>query len=111
MSVVGNFARKVIATPRPIPKQNIKPPNPDDVAGALRKLLPKDLPAALDTSRPGNLYQVLSRHPNGGAGRRVTQCRWGPKGIEESYWLVTRAKFKLDGNHGKAWGQLYWKGA
>ncbi|EIM85585.1 uncharacterized protein STEHIDRAFT_59660 [Stereum hirsutum FP-91666 SS1] len=88
----------------------MKPPNPDAVAGALRKLLPRELPSSLDTSRPGNLYEVLSRHPDGGVGRRVTQCRWGPKGIEGSYWLVTRAKFKLEGKHGKAWGQLFWKG-
>lgn len=108
--VVGNATRKVITSARPFPKQTVRAPNPDDVAGALRKLLPKDLPASLDTSRPGNLYQVLSRHPDGGVGRWVTQCRWGPKGIEGSYWLVTRAKFKLEGKHGKAWGKLFWKG-
>lgn len=108
--VVGNAARTVIKTPRSFPKQTMKPPNPDDVASALRKLLPKELPASLDTSRPGNLYQVLSRHPDSGVGRRVTQCRWGPKQIEGSYWLVTRAQFKLEGKHGKAWGKLYWKG-
>lgn len=110
-SLVGNVSRKVITPTRPFLKQTMKPPNPDAVAGALRKLLPRELPSSLDTSRPGNLYEVLSRHPDGGVGRRVTQCRWGPKGIEGSYWLVTRAKFKLEGKHGKAWGQLFWKGA
>lgn len=109
--VVGNATRKVITSARPFPKQTVRAPNPDDVASALRKLLPKELPASLDTSRPGNLYQVLSRHPDGGVGRRVTQCRWGPKGIEGSYWIVTRAKFKLEGKHGKAWGKMFWKGA
>lgn len=24
---------------------------------------------------------------------------------------MTRAKFKLEGKHGKAWGKLFWKGA
>ena len=33
------------------------------------------------------------------------------KGISDSYWLVTRAQLKCEGQHGKAWGKLVWKGA
>ncbi|KAA1466081.1 hypothetical protein DENSPDRAFT_830829 [Dentipellis sp. KUC8613] len=78
-------------------------------AKALQTLLPSKLPPSL-SSRPANLYQVLSRYPNDGVGQRVHQTRWGPKGISESYWEVTRAKLKNQGSHGKAWGKLVWKG-
>ena len=79
------------------------------VTPALKALLPKRLPPTL-SSRSGNLYEVLSRHPQDGAGQQIHQMRWGYKGIIGSYWLVTRTKLKLGGRHGKAWGQLYWKG-
>ncbi|PCH41323.1 hypothetical protein WOLCODRAFT_69488 [Wolfiporia cocos MD-104 SS10] len=79
------------------------------VAAAIRKLLPKQVPPSL-SSQPGNLYQVLARYPQDGVGQRVYQTVWGVKGIEGSYWEVTRTKLKLEGNHGKAWGKLYWKG-
>ena len=82
---------------------------PPNIAQALRKLLPKDLPPSL-TGRPGNLYEVLSRTPDGGVGKEVYQMRWSNKQIEDSYWKVTRTKFKCEGKHGKAWGMLYWKG-
>ena len=80
------------------------------VASALKKLLPSNLPPSL-SSRPGNLYQVLSRYPRDGVGQRVYQTRWGMKGIEDCYWEVTRTKLKLEGTHGKAWGRLIWRGA
>jgi small subunit ribosomal protein S34 len=78
------------------------------VASALQTLLPQHLPPSL-SSRPANLYQVLSR-TTGVAGKRVYQTRWQEKGIHGCYWEVTEAKFKLEGKHGKAWGNLYWKG-
>jgi hypothetical protein len=53
---------------------------------------------------------VLSRYPHDGVGMQVSQTRWGQKGIADSYWLVTRTKLKSEGQHGKAWGKLYWKG-
>ncbi|KAF9008778.1 hypothetical protein BDQ17DRAFT_1206195, partial [Cyathus striatus] len=80
-----------------------------DVAHAIKSLLPKDLPPSLN-SRPGTLYEILSRRPDGGVGRKVHQTRWSGKQIEGSYWLITSTKFKDAGKHGKAWGQLYWKG-
>ena len=80
------------------------------VASALQKLLPSSLPPSL-SSRPGNLYQVLSRYSKDGVGQRVHQVRWGSKGIEDCYWEVTRTRLKLGGKHGKAWGKLIWKGA
>lgn len=80
-----------------------------DISHALQKLLPKELPPSL-AGHPANLYEILSRNPNGVARRKVHQIRWGAKGIPDSYWVVTRAKFKCEGKHGKAWGWLYWKG-
>lgn len=82
---------------------------PPNIAQALRKLLPRELPPSL-TGRPGNLYEVLSRTPDGGVGKEVYQMRWSNKQIEDSYWKVTKTKFKCEGKHGKAWGMLYWKG-
>ncbi|KAI0824659.1 hypothetical protein BC628DRAFT_1518163 [Trametes gibbosa] len=76
---------------------------------ALRKLIPSQPPPSLSTI-PGNLYQLLSRYPQDGVGQRVYQTRWGAKGIEGSYWEVTRTKLKSEGRHGKAWGVLVWKG-
>ncbi|KAG0702335.1 hypothetical protein DFH29DRAFT_805141 [Suillus ampliporus] len=76
---------------------------------AVQSLLPSTLPPSLRTT-PANLYQVLSRAPGGGVGQRVHQIRWTEKGIINCYWQVTRTRLKLEGNHGKAWGKLYWKG-
>jgi len=77
---------------------------------AIQSLLPSTLPPSLRTT-PANLYQVLSRAPGGGVGQRVHQIRWAEKGIRNCYWQVTRTRLKLEGNHGKAWGKLYWKGS
>ncbi|KAF8974669.1 hypothetical protein BDZ97DRAFT_41894 [Flammula alnicola] len=75
-----------------------------------RRLLPtKDLPPVLK-ARCGNLYEVLSRTPTGGVGLEVHQTRWNERNITNSYWVITRSQFKLQGTHGKAWGRLYWKG-
>lgn len=82
----------------------------NSVAQAIQKLLPSSLPPSL-SSRPGRLYAVLSRYSKDGVGQRVHQTRWGMKGMEDCYWEVTRAKMKLGGTHGKAWGRLVWKGA
>ncbi|ETW84260.1 hypothetical protein HETIRDRAFT_170757 [Heterobasidion irregulare TC 32-1] len=79
------------------------------ISKALQRLLPSKLPSSL-SSRPGNLFQVLSRYPNDGVGQKVHQTRWGPKGIAGSYWQVTRASLKQEGSHGKAWGKLIWRG-
>ncbi|KIP09191.1 hypothetical protein PHLGIDRAFT_103185 [Phlebiopsis gigantea 11061_1 CR5-6] len=82
---------------------------PPNLNSALKKLLPSKLPPTLST-RPGTLYQVLSRFPNDGVGQRVHQTRWSVKDIGNSYWEVTRTQLKLEGQHGKAWGKLIWKG-
>lgn len=74
----------------------------------IKNLLPKKLPPSL-SSRPGNLYEVISRAPGGGVGKQVHQVRWSEKKIPNSYWVITRSKFKCEGKHGKAWGKLYWK--
>ncbi|EPT02799.1 hypothetical protein FOMPIDRAFT_76786 [Fomitopsis schrenkii] len=79
------------------------------IAGAIRKLLPKQLPPSL-SNRPGNLYEVLSRYPQDGIGQTVHQTRWTAKGLSDCCWVVTRTKLKLEGTHGKAWGHLYWRG-
>ncbi|KII95892.1 hypothetical protein PLICRDRAFT_48818 [Plicaturopsis crispa FD-325 SS-3] len=85
--------------------------NLQNVANALQHLLPSksSLPPSL-SNKPGNLYQILSRNPASVAGRHVHQTRWSQKGIEGCYWKVTKAQFKCEGKHGKAWGQLYWRG-
>ncbi|KAG9219276.1 hypothetical protein CCMSSC00406_0001686 [Pleurotus cornucopiae] len=80
-----------------------------NLSKALQHLLPKELPPSL-SAKPGNLYEVLSRTPAGGVGRKVHQLRWSDKQIPDSFWLVTRSQFKCEGKHGKAWGRLYWKG-
>jgi hypothetical protein len=86
---------------------------------ALRHLKPllKSLPQAaisklhnIDTRTPRTLYQTLSRLPRDGVGAHVFQTRWQSKGIEGCYWEVTRVKLKNEGNHGKAWGKLIWRG-
>ena len=82
------------------------------IGQSLRRLLPlkkAQLPPAL-RPQTGNLYQILSRTPAGGIGTEVHQLRWSEKQISDSYWVITRSKFKCGGNHGKAWGRLYWKG-
>lgn len=76
---------------------------------SLLRLWPKRLPPSLST-RPGNLYEIISRTASNGVGKKVHQIRWGEKHIENSYWVVTRSKLKCEGRHGKAWGRLYWKG-
>jgi small subunit ribosomal protein S34 len=81
-------------------------------AQSLKRLLPltkSQLPPALKP-QTGNLYQILSRTPTGGVGTEVHQLRWSEKEISNSYWVITRSKLKCGGKHGKAWGQLYWKG-
>ncbi|EGO01629.1 hypothetical protein SERLA73DRAFT_177042 [Serpula lacrymans var. lacrymans S7.3] len=78
-------------------------------ARAIQGLLPNKLPPSLRTT-PANLYQVLSRYPQDGVGQRVHQIRWTEKGMQQCYWTVTKTRLKLEGNHGKAWGKLYWKG-
>ncbi|KAI0254356.1 hypothetical protein BJV78DRAFT_1274177 [Lactifluus subvellereus] len=83
--------------------------NSASVAAAFQKLLPKNLPPGLST-RPANLYQVLSRYAADGVGRRVYQTRWATKGITDCYWIVTRTSLKNNGTHGKAWGRLVWRG-
>ncbi|KAJ7228948.1 hypothetical protein GGX14DRAFT_415932 [Mycena pura] len=81
-----------------------------NITRTLQRLLPgaQALPPALK-KHPANLYEVLSRTPNA-IGKEVHQLRWSEKRISDSYWRVTRAQFKCNGEHGKAWGQLYWKG-
>ena len=82
------------------------------VTQALKRFVPlkkSDLPPVLKVTT-GSLYQVLSRTPSGGVGTEVHQTRWSQKQISDSYWVITRSKFKDEGQHGKAWGKLYWKG-
>ncbi|KAJ7781540.1 hypothetical protein B0H16DRAFT_1359136 [Mycena metata] len=79
-----------------------------NITRSLQRLLPSTTPPALKNT-PGNLYQVISRTPLV-AGKEVHQVRWSEKHISDSFWRVTRAQFKCNGDHGKAWGQLYWKG-
>ncbi|KAF7353047.1 hypothetical protein MVEN_01272400 [Mycena venus] len=79
------------------------------IARSLQRLLPRQtVPPALK-DHPANLYQVLSRTPNC-VGKEIHQIRWSQKHISDSFWRITRAQFKCNGDHGKAWGQLYWKG-
>ncbi|KAF7331884.1 hypothetical protein MKEN_00068600 [Mycena kentingensis (nom. inval.)] len=75
----------------------------------LQRLVPADAIPPTLRKGPGNLYQVLSRTPSV-EGRQIHQTRWTTKNIGDSYWRVTRATFKSNGTHGKAWGQLFWKG-
>jgi small subunit ribosomal protein S34 len=78
-------------------------------AAAFQKLLPKNLPPGLST-KPANLYQVLSRYARDGVGQRIHQTRWTSKGISDCYWEVTRTSLKKGATHGKAWGHLVWRG-
>ncbi|CAK5275784.1 unnamed protein product [Mycena citricolor] len=80
------------------------------ISRSLQQLLPatRPLPPALKT-HPANLFKVLARTPNV-VGKEVHQIRWSDKQISDCYWRVTRGRFKCNGDHGKLWGQLYWKG-
>jgi hypothetical protein len=64
------------------------------IAAAFQKLLPQKLPPGLST-RPANLYQVLSRYAVDGVGQRVHQTRWTSKGISDCYWMVTRTSMPI----------------
>lgn len=75
----------------------------------LKKLIPEATASQLSV-HPRNLYETLSRLPKDGVGSRVFQTRWQSKGIEGSYYEVTRVRLKDEGKHGKAWGRLVWKG-
>ncbi|KIM25620.1 hypothetical protein M408DRAFT_331149 [Serendipita vermifera MAFF 305830] len=79
---------------------------------ALAQLIPATTYDATTTifPHPTTLYRTLSRLPKDGVGARVAQRRWTAKGIEGSYWEVTKIRLKPDGQHGKAWGRLVWKG-
>ena len=57
-----------------------------------------------------SLYQTLAKLPNEGIGSLVAQKRWAAKGIDGSYWEIKKVKLKNDGQNGKAWGKLVWKG-
>ncbi|KZT35533.1 hypothetical protein SISSUDRAFT_959530, partial [Sistotremastrum suecicum HHB10207 ss-3] len=48
--------------------------------------------------------------PNDGVGARVRQSRWLHKGIDNSWWEVTRVSLKNQSRNGKVWGRLYWRG-
>lgn len=74
---------------------------------ALARLI-KPNPLAQNHSR--SLYETLSRLPKDGVGSRVTQPRWAAKGIQNSYWEITKVRIKDEGRHGKVWGRLFWKG-
>ncbi|EJD54070.1 hypothetical protein AURDEDRAFT_110704, partial [Auricularia subglabra TFB-10046 SS5] len=58
----------------------------------------------------GTLYEVLSRLPMNGVGSKVLETRWSRKQFKDCYWVVTRARLKCEGQHGKAYGRLVWNG-
>jgi len=75
------------------------------------KLLSSVLPTTPFLQRSGSLYQVLSVLPQDGVGTKVTQSRWEKKGIQDSYWEITRVRLRNEGQNGKVWGRLVWKGS
>lgn len=76
--------------------------------GAVSKLLAKPNPFAKKGQK--SLFETLSSLPNDGVGSRVAQTRWVKQGIPSSFWEVTKVKLKHEGQHGKAWGILHWRG-
>jgi hypothetical protein len=85
-------------------------PGAERASNALQGLLPSKLPSSLSASKK-NLYETLARlPPDAVQGTVVHQTRWGRKGIEGSYWKITRLQTKNMGSNGKAWGVLYWRG-
>lgn len=74
---------------------------------AAAKLVP-DLPVLQGGN--GTLYEVLSRLPMNGVGSKVLETRWSRKDFKDCYWVITRARLKCEGRHGKAYGRLYWQG-
>ncbi|KAH7343840.1 hypothetical protein B0J17DRAFT_644193 [Rhizoctonia solani] len=72
------------------------------------KNLPKSTPGVLNDSK--SLFAVLSRLPNDGVGQQVTQARWGAKGIQDSYYTITRVRLRANGKTGDARGTFTWKG-
>ncbi|GJJ07664.1 hypothetical protein Clacol_010564 [Clathrus columnatus] len=75
---------------------------------SISKILSKPNPFA----RKGHqsLFETLSSLPNDGLGSFVAQTQWAKQGNPNSYWQVTKVKLKHEGQHGKAWGRLYWRG-
>ncbi|CEL59509.1 hypothetical protein RSOLAG1IB_03442 [Rhizoctonia solani AG-1 IB] len=72
------------------------------------KILPTSTSGILNNSK--SLFAVLSRLPNDGVGQRVTQPRWEAKGIQDSYYTVTRVRLRANGRTGDARGTITWKG-
>ncbi|KAG9101074.1 hypothetical protein FS749_010480 [Ceratobasidium sp. UAMH 11750] len=70
--------------------------------------LPKAASSVLH--KPKSLFEVISRLPNDGLGQRVTQARWGHKGIENSYYTITKARLRANGTTGDVRGAFVWKG-
>jgi len=62
------------------------------------------------TNNPTSLYKTLSRLPRNGVGAKIIETRWAQKNFKDCYWVVSRSHLKLDGAHGKAYGQLHWRG-
>ena len=78
---------------------------PRAVAGLVDKSVSETI-----SNQPRNLFETLSRLPNDGVGARVHQTRWTSKGIEGSYWEISRVSLRNEGTRGKAWGKLVWRG-
>merc|ERR1711939_703349 len=90
----------------------------ENMLGALRPtLIPQRLGGAVNTalircastaphSKGPNFFQVCQLLPEYGLGRKLRRCTWE----DNSFWTVTRLKPSSDGEHGKAWGQLTWRG-
>ncbi|EJD00892.1 uncharacterized protein FOMMEDRAFT_110293 [Fomitiporia mediterranea MF3/22] len=76
---------------------------------AIANLIPKETVEAL-SNKPRNLYETLARLPRDGVGARVFQTRWQSKGIEGSFWEISRVKLEHEGTRGRAWGRLVWRG-
>lgn len=76
--------------------------------GAVAKVLLKPNPFAKKGHR--SLFETLSALPNDGIGSFVAQTQWAKQGNPNSFWEVTKVRLKHEGQHGKAWGRLYWRG-
>ncbi|KAK9785857.1 hypothetical protein WJX73_009064 [Symbiochloris irregularis] len=56
--------------------------------------------------RGRSLFDLLQKQPKQGLGQKFRRTSWK----DDSFWTLTAAKPSLEGQRGKAWGLLTWKG-
>jgi small subunit ribosomal protein S34 len=56
-----------------------------------------------------SLFEIIAWKKDFGVGMNVTRIPWKER-YSDTYWTVKRVKMNRDLRHGRAWGNLTWKG-